>query len=82
MCKLNFVAIGILVVLPIIGNTAVNSESDSSFKMKLMERPGLDSVIRRCLIEIDSNNISSYMQEMVNFKTRFMLADNRKEIVQ
>lgn len=42
--------------------------------------PRIDSIIIEYLKEINPDNIKHYMQGLVNFKTRFMLADNRREI--
>jgi len=42
--------------------------------------PALDSLIRAYQNEIMVDSINSYIEQLVGFKTRFMLADNRKDI--
>ncbi len=74
------IIIGILIILPAFGQAEGIEISDSNFVRRINEETGLDSIIQNYLQEIDSNNIRSYMQGLVDFKTRFMLADNRKDI--
>ena len=42
--------------------------------------PTLDSLIKTYLDEISVDSIASYIEQLVGFKTRFMLADNRRDI--
>ncbi|UCG61187.1 MAG: M20/M25/M40 family metallo-hydrolase [Candidatus Zixiibacteriota bacterium] len=42
--------------------------------------PTLDSVITDYLNAINQDSIASYMSQLVGFKTRFMLAENRRDI--
>ncbi|SYZ72368.1 putative Bacterial leucyl aminopeptidase [Candidatus Zixiibacteriota bacterium] len=53
---------------------------NSMFDQRMVQEPGVDSIIQNYLNEIDSNKIRNYMQGLVDFETRFMLAENRKEI--
>ena len=43
--------------------------------------PAQDSLIKAYLGEISRDSIGSYMEQLVGFKTRFMLADNRRQVV-
>ena len=42
--------------------------------------PVQDSLIRAYISEISQDSIGSYIKQLVSFKTRFMLADNRRQI--
>ncbi len=56
--------------------TAVISDISGRFP----DDPSLDSLISGYLRDVDSTSVKHIIQELVGFKTRFMLAENRKEI--
>ena len=47
---------------------------------RFADEPRIDSLITDYLKEINPDSIKYLMQGLVNFKTRFMLADNRRDI--
>jgi hypothetical protein len=73
------------VVLIAAFNLPVHSEekkpipADNSTK-QFSDDPALDSLISDYLVEIDSASIKTFMQGLVDFDTRFMLADNRRDV--
>jgi hypothetical protein len=73
------------VVLIAAFNLPVHSEekkpipADKSTK-QFSDDPALDSLISDYLEEIDSASIKTFMQGLVDFDTRFMLADNRRDV--
>jgi leucyl aminopeptidase len=59
-------------------DTAFSNQAESDHRFAA--DPDSDSLITDCLKEIDSASIKGFIQELVDFKTRFMLADNRRDI--
>jgi hypothetical protein len=54
--------------------------SADSITARIDADPALDSLIRVYQNDITADSIKSYIEQLVGFKTRFMLADNRKDI--
>jgi hypothetical protein len=52
----------------------------SDIKARFAAEQTLDSLLTDHLKAINQDSIGSYMQDLVGFKTRFMLADNRRDI--
>jgi len=61
------------------GGDDESSYSDSII-VRFENNLSLDSMISAYSKYIDKDSIKSYMEQLVAFKTRFMLADNRKDI--
>lgn len=66
-------------------NILVHSEEKGSLRtddstMRFADDPTIDSLVSDYLEEIDSASIKDFMQGLVSFNTRFMLADNRRDV--
>jgi Zn-dependent M28 family amino/carboxypeptidase len=82
MKRILFISFVILIAL---FNVMVHSEeskpapADKSTR-QFSDDPALDSLIVDYIAEIDSASIGDFMQGLVSFDTRFMLADNNRDI--
>lgn len=53
---------------------------DFNLENALRSNEEINSIISAHVDRIEEDSIAAYMQELVDFKTRFMLADNRRDI--
>jgi Zn-dependent M28 family amino/carboxypeptidase len=80
----HLITISMTIIALAIASLATASDGKSihvdSIRAQLDNHPTLDSLIQTYADEISADSIKSYIQQLIAFKTRFMLADNRKDI--
>ncbi|MBN2225974.1 MAG: M20/M25/M40 family metallo-hydrolase [candidate division Zixibacteria bacterium] len=76
------VLIALIVVIPAATSRGEDSELHyaDSIKARFDADPALDSVIAAYTGYLKADSIASYIEQLTAFKTRFMLADNRRDI--
>lgn len=57
-----------------------SSDCLETIDFKASTNAGTDSIIAKCLSQFDTDSLRSHILRLQSFQTRFMLADNRREV--